>query len=307
MDLIDKYLKSIEISMTSEHTRKAYRSDLNGFFMALEKGKKVQNTALSHVENLHDWTPAKLSQRLTKIRQLAPATRARKITVLRGFFRWVHEQGHTKTNLASILKAPRQYRPLPHFLSVDEALTLWKRVQQDPYTLREQALFTLLYGGGLRISEAQSLKWKNVSFNLGQITVLGKGNKQRIVPLVPAALEKLRVLKTLREATSSDQDHAVFTNAQGRALNVRSLFRLVAELGQRAGLNRPLHPHMLRHSYATHLLESGSHLRGIQELLGHASLQTTQRYTHVTQDQLARVMESAHPLGSRKHKTRRRD
>lgn len=302
-NLIDKYLESLAINAISDHTFKAYRSDLSQFFL---HGDKKNKSEKSTHQDLNKWTPLELSRHLTEFQGLEATSRARKITVIRNFLKWAHKEGHLKADLSAILKTPRYNRKLPHFLSVDEALQVWKTSQRSPFTVREQCLFAMLYGGGLRVGEAATLQWRHVNWGQSQVLVKGKGSKERVVPLLKETTKLLEQLKDVAEnlclkaGVKFSVNIPLFLNQKAQGLTTRTLYRLIAELGTAAGLERPLHPHMLRHSYATHLLESGAHLRGIQELLGHSSLQTTQRYTHVTSDQLARTLEDSHPLAKKK-------
>lgn len=226
---------------------------------------------------------------------LSPASRNRKAATLKSFFSWLHSEGHTARDLASLIFCPKVPTKLPHFLSVDEAIALLKStarelkgVEKNKIPLFQHALICLLYGGGLRVSEACQIQFQAIDFNYGTCRVVGKGSKERLIILPPSALSVLRLIQS-----HYPNNKYVFGNTP---LSTRKAYEWVRRAGTTAGLLRPLHPHALRHSYATHLLRSGANLRVLQELLGHASLQATSRYTHIGLDQLARTLEAHHPL-----------
>lgn len=215
----------------------------------------------------------------------AAATRARHVAAVRTFYRWMLREERVQASPAEELKAPSVGRRLPHFLSVEQAEDVIETVLGD----QEKALLEVLYGGGLRVSEASGLDWSDVDFAQGRLLLRNtKGGRQRIVPIGPPALDALRAWGG--EAPSGP----VFVNTRGRRMQPRSMRRIVKESGILANQGG-LHPHALRHSYATHLLDGGADLRGIQELLGHANLSTTQRYAHVSTEGLLRVYRDAHP------------
>jgi integrase/recombinase XerC/integrase/recombinase XerD len=219
---------------------------------------------------------------------LAPASRNRKAAAVRGFLKWLLNEGHLNDDLSLRLVSAKVPQKLPHFISVDEAITLLRALPSGV----PRSLVLLLYGGGLRISEACALRWKDL-VNEGQaLRVHGKGGRTRLV-----AVPDL-VWRTL----GTPGQNGPFVLGGTSALDTRKAFEMVRQAGKTAGLLRPLHPHALRHSYATHLLTSGADLRVIQELLGHRSLAATQKYTHLSMDHLARALEKHHPLSASKLK-----
>lgn len=233
-----------------------------------------------------------------------PATLQRKVAALRALYRFLLRRGGLKRNPASELKTPKLRRKLPRFLSVEQANEV---VEMPPNTgtqatrARDQAMLELLYGSGLRVSELCGLDLDAVDLSAASARVLGKGGKERLVPVGAKARAALREYLAVRselfgQKASLKPESALFLSARGRRLGVRQVQYLVKQYGMLATGTAELHPHALRHSCATHLLDAGADLRSIQELLGHASLSTTQRYTHVSMDQLQAVYTKAHPL-----------
>ncbi len=285
---IDKYLNYMTfIKSASPLTLKHYQIDLRQTF-------EYEN--LSDIKK-HLWTEAEL---LTAVRaafnrwaELSLASRNRKAATLKSFFSWAFDEGHTARDLSVQVICPRVPRKLPHFISVDEALAVLSALTQEQGKYhKERTLFLLLYGGGLRVSEACALRWDQIQFQQKTLRLIGKGSKERIVVVPELVIKSL--LSWRKEFTGGEY---VFGDS---ALNPRTAYEMVRQSGLRAGLLKPLHPHALRHSFATHLLTSGANLRTLQELLGHESLQATEKYTHLGIDHLARTMEKMHPLGKLK-------
>lgn len=226
---------------------------------------------------------------------LSPASRNRKSATLKSFFSWAYQEGLTRKDLSELIHGPKVPRRLPHFLSVDEVQSLLRSLDEESAPTTERALLLLLYGGGLRVSEACGLIWKQVDFEQSRVRVKGKGSKERWVPLPAMVMDCLKQLR--KESPESRQAESSLYGAQG--LSSRQAYEWVRRRGVAAGLHHRLHPHALRHSYATHLLVGGANLRTVQELLGHESLRATEKYTHLGLDHLARLLESTHPLGKK--------
>lgn len=237
---------------------------------------------------------------------ISPTTVARKIAALRTFYRFLVRRGMAPGNPAANLRLPKVRKPLPKFLSVPDAGAVVQAPPGDDLLgLRDRAALEVLYGSGVRVSELVGLDVGNLELGDGTAKVLGKGSKERIVPLGQAALDALhgylRVRGELRHPRTGAQDHAaLFLSRRGDRLTARRVQQMVRRDGRRGAARGDLHPHMLRHTCATHLLDAGADLRSIQELLGHSSLSTTQRYTHVTIDRLMEVYDRAHPLARKK-------
>jgi integrase/recombinase XerC len=226
---------------------------------------------------------------------------ARKIAAVRSWMRWLHRRGHLTKNPAAELSTPKVRRPLPTFLSVDAAAQVVEAPATDTAAgCRDRALLELLYGSGLRVSEAAGLNRFDVDLSEARVRVVGKGNKERIVPLGTKCVDALKAYLLVRgelaAKSATPDERALFLSPRGKRLGVRAIQTQVQRFGALGAGRADLHPHALRHTFATHLLDGGADLRAIQELLGHSSLSTTQRYTHVSTDHLMKAYDNAHPL-----------
>lgn len=233
------------------------------------------------------------------------ATLGRKIATMRSFWRFLRRRGIVATNPAAQLRSPKVVRTLPRFLTVDEAFRVMDAPLGDigraePLRLRDAVILELLYGAGLRVSELAGLSVTDVDLVARRVRVLGKGNKERLSPFGEKADLAVRAWLAVRPVVlargGGQAKGALLLGAQGTALTVRQIQNVVRRHGALGAGRGDLHPHALRHTCATHLLDAGADLRSIQEMLGHASLSTTQRYTHVTVDRLMAVYDKAHPL-----------
>jgi site-specific recombinase XerD len=290
--LAAKYLKYLSLQRSaSEHTSKSYANDLHQFLRPLGQTKELlthpegtTNSSMKpHILYAELEPLMKQAQRLWG--PLSAASRNRKVACLRGFLKWLFAEGYLADDLSSKLVAPKVPVKLPHFISVDEAMSVIRAVREPDV----KAVVLLLYGGGLRISEACGLQWKDLVVDAKSIRVKGKGGRERLVALPDLAWSAVKKLtRTSRYVFGGDV-----------ALSTRVAYEWVRQAGKDAKLLKPLHPHALRHSYATHLLSSGADLRVLQELLGHQSLAATQKYTHLSMDHLARALETHHPLSKK--------
>ncbi len=298
-ELICKYLEYNDFQKgLSPHTLRAYLSDLVQVFQLKNActfyGPKLNSTSdygfdcKKELSKDQEYWISNIKDSIQKWDKLSAQSRKRKISSLRLFEKWL--KSHKKIELPiPPLLAGKLPKKVPNFLTVDECLSLvhFLKIQKNSELKRKQELlFYLLYGCGLRVSEACQLKWTDFSLSKKSLRILGKGNKERWALLPQATLEVL--IKY-----SKNSDEFLFGKTP---LPTRSAFEIVRKLGQEAGLYKPIHPHALRHSYATHLLSSGSDLRVLQQLLGHKSLSATELYTHLDIDSLARSMEKHHPL-----------
>ena len=233
-------------------------------------------------------------------RGLAPRSLARVLSSWRGFFDWLGEAGLATTNPCSGVRAPKAARRLPPSLSPDEAVRLVTAPDTGPWKTRDRALFELAYSCGLRVSELTGLDLGAIDFATGEARVTGKGSKTRIVPVGRAALTALEAWGGERAARARPGETALFVGRSGRRLNPREVQRRIKAYAAAAGLEVDVHPHMLRHSFASHVLQSSGDLRAVQEMLGHASIASTQVYTHLDFQHLAKVYDAAHPRAKRR-------
>lgn len=278
----------------SLHTVSGYGHDLTEFAETLSPDQDITNVGSLHVRrfvvSLHGHNSA--------------ATVARKLSALRSFFKFLQREHIISSDPVAGIAGPKTGKYLPVFLTVDEVFSLLEAPSaRDRFMLRDRAILELLYSTGMRVAELASRDLLNLDFATEMVKVRGKGDKERLVPVGRPALEAVKSWLFLREQLIADrakrgrpvEREALFLNGRGSRLTTRSVERLVKSYGERAGIPQIVTPHALRHSFATHLLEMGADLRSVQELLGHSSLSTTQRYTHLTLDHLTEVYDKAHP------------
>ncbi len=235
-------------------------------------------------------------------RGLNGRTIARALSSWRGFFRWLARNRGLTANPCAGLRAPKAPKALPHALAPDEARTLLEHPSDGALERRDKAMFELAYSSGLRLAELVSLELAAASAVLrdAEVTVVGKGRKTRTVPVGGKAREALREWLDVRPGIAGSGETALFIGALGRRVNPSVVRHRLARWALRAGLGQHVHPHMLRHSFASHLLQSSGDLRAVQEMLGHASISTTQVYTHLDFQHLAKVYDAAHPRAKKK-------
>jgi len=237
------------------------------------------------------------------------STMKKKVSSIRSFFKFLLKRQIIDQNPASGLRSPKIAKSLPRFLSVDQAFRVMEAPSKEdkrakPLKVRDQALLETLYGTGVRVSELAGMNLEHCDFTESEVRVLGKGGKERVVPLGKSAVEAIRAYlpergALLEKAKAGDLD-ALWLSRGGRRLSVRQVQNIVRRHGTIGAGRGDLHPHAMRHTCATHLLDAGADLRSIQELLGHSSLSTTQKYTHVSVDRLMEVYDRAHPLAREK-------
>lgn len=289
----------------SPNTVAAYRRDLAQLAAHLER-------RLGRAPRLEDVHKASLRVWLAEVAEgRTPRTVGRKVSAVRAFFRHLQRRGELRDSPAEGLATPRVRRRLPRVLDAEAAARVVEAPldveggRPPPERVRDAAMLELLYGSGLRVSELVGLDVDHVALAEGTARVVGKGKKERVVPLGRAAVAALRAHLALRVEVSArcrpGEGRALFLGRRGRRLGVRWVQQLVRRYGGLGAGRADLHPHALRHSCATHMLEGGADLRSIQELLGHASLATTEQYTHVTLDRLFAVYDRAHPLARAGH------
>ncbi len=302
-DSIDLFCRWLENEKGySDHTVSGYRRDLLEFTGQVHKNGDVVKVSGPDIRNFVIGLHGKNG----------PSTVARKLSALRSFFRFLQRQSIISTNPIDGITGPKIGRTIPNFLTVDQVFLLLEApADSDRFMRRDKAILELLYSTGIRVAELVSADLDDLDLSGEMLRVRGKGNKERLVPVGRPAVEAITayqqgeraalILKNIGSGKKVD-DRALFLNNRGGRLTTRSVERFVDKYGRRAQIQVPVTPHALRHSFATHLLEMGADLRSVQELLGHASLSTTQKYTHLTLDHLTEIYDKAHPLGDSKLK-----
>ena len=281
----------------SPHTLDAYRRDLGNLARWL------------HAQGIDDWRAMGQEMLRTYVASLhrgeprggraglAGKSLQRHLSAVRSFYRWLGRGDAAAVNPANGLRAPKSARRLPQVLDPDEAVALVQVSTDAPLGLRDRAMLELLYSSGLRLAELCGLRWQALDLAEGLVTVTGKGGKTRLVPVGSHACAALEAWRTESGGTAAAP---VFPGRAGGPIHPRTVQSRLRLLAQRQGLFKRVHPHLLRHSFASHVLESSGDLRGVQELLGHADIATTQVYTHLDYQHLARVYDAAHPRAKRK-------
>ena len=289
-DPVEAYLAHLSVERQgSAHTLDAYRRDL----AALQAWSQGQGRELLALDG-NDIRAFVASEHR---RGLSPKSLQRRLSACRSLYRWLLKQGRIAASPAEAVRAPKAPRKLPQVLDVDEAVQLVEVATDAPLGLRDRALLELFYSSGLRLSEVCALKWRDLDFAQGLVSVLGKGSKQRIVPVGSHARA---ALQAWRDEVHGTDDTPVFPGRGGRPITPRAVQLRIKQLAMKQGVFKRIHPHLLRHSFASHVLESSGDLRGVQELLGHADIATTQIYTHLDFQHLAKVYDAAHPRAKRK-------
>ena len=295
LHLLSMWLKERIIQNQSEHTISAYQRDLTDFFQFCEN-KKLQ---LQDIEasDLREY----LAERVERD-QLSSSSLQRHLTSIRQFMKWAEQGQYLAQNPSEDFKLKRQPRPLPGMIDIETInqildQTAPEKILDQELWLRDKAILELLYSSGLRLAELQGLSFKDIDFNRMLLRITGKGNKTRIVPFGHKAKDSLLLWMSVYRIWQGDlrADFSVFISRKGQTLTPRQIENRVKFQAQRAGVNVDLHPHLLRHCFASHMLSASGDLRSVQEMLGHSNLSTTQIYTHVDFDQLAKVYDQSHP------------
>ena len=299
---IEDFGVHIEIERNlSYHTRKNYLADLRQFKVFLEENDipAKKDIAGEIIDIDHMAIRAYLGSLYRE--NLKKVTIARKVTALRTFFSYLQRKGIMKDNPARMIQTPKTEKYVPVFLSVDEMFTLLKaKDPADVIGLRNKAIIELFYSSGIRLNELVGLNMRDVDYNQGLMKIRGKGKKERIVPVGEQAIAALKLYlgkrnEIVKRDIDNDSVEPIFINREGTRLSTRGVARIIDKLVLSSGLRKKVSPHVLRHTFATHMMESGADLRAIQELLGHESLSTTQKYTSVTVGRLLEVYDKAHP------------
>ncbi|MGD2098715.1 MAG: tyrosine recombinase XerC [Desulfobacterales bacterium] len=301
--LVESFLESLFTEKGySDHTCRAYRKDLNDFLAFAAdyhlprktSRKRLTTVRLEQIDGLTIRGYLGFLHRKNK-----KTTVARKLSAIRSFFKYLEKRGHISENPAQHVITPKQDKTIPVYLSVDEMFRLLDSIQTDTVLdLRNRAIFETLYSSGIRVSELTQMNVSDVDFEAAVIRVHGKGNQQRMVPLGQKALTVMEAYRDRLQKKYGQQATAggpLFLNRYNKRLSSRSVARILKQLVAAVGLLTPVSPHALRHTFATHMLDAGADLRAVQELLGHKSLSTTQKYTHVSIDHLMETYDKAHP------------
>lgn len=295
MQLLSMWLKEREIQNQSEHTLDAYFRDVSGFIdFCYEKKIELKQVEASDLREY-------LAQKVEKD-QLVSSSLQRHLTSIRQFMKWAEQGNYLAMNPADDMQLKRQPRPLPGMIDIETVNQILDQISpekpnENQLWLRDKAILELLYSSGLRLAEIQGLKIRDIDFGRHLLRITGKGNKTRIVPFGSKAkdslIEWLKVYRIWQGELSAES--SVFITQRGNSITPRQIENRVKYQAQRAGVNVDLHPHLLRHCFASHMLSNSRDLRAVQEMLGHSNLTTTQIYTHIDFDQLAKVYDQAHP------------
>ncbi len=291
VERLDEYCRYLSLERgLSPRSVASYRSDIARFFLwATEKKIEARKAQRSDLDDFL-WSERE--------RGLKPASLFRKVESLKSYFAFETLEERLPESPAETLRTPRIPARLPKFLTKEEAAKLLAAPNTAEHEdVRDRAMLELLYASGLRVSELVSLKPEAVNLQDGWVRVLGKGNKERMVPVHPRALTALRVYLAERERRFKTPAAELFLGRTGKKMSRIQFWRRLQELGKRAGIKQHLHPHLLRHTFATHLLQGGADLRSVQEMLGHADLATTQIYTHLDASALKAAHSKHHPRG----------
>jgi integrase/recombinase XerC len=302
-ETIQQFIQSLAAEKGySAHTLRAYRTDLEEFaaYVAPTPHGTRGHAGQAEAVRVDQVDAMRIRGYLGYLHgRNRKTTIARKLAAVRSFFRHLYKLRRIEENPAEAIRTPKHGKPMPVYLSVDDTFRLLDHIEpQGVLGWRNRAMLETLYSGGVRVSELAGLNVEDVDTYNGLIRVLGKGNKERIVPIGQKALTAIGTYRELLAAQtggSQPAEGALFLNKNLGRLTTRSIARVVDTFARACGLPVPVSPHALRHSFATHLLDAGADLRAVQELLGHSSLSTTQRYTHVSIDRLMAAYDKAHP------------
>ncbi len=289
-DYIEEFLRYLELEKgVSAHTLRAYRKDLTDFIAHV-------NTEPEKIDMLD--VRGFIAEQIRK--GLNKTTVSRRLSSVRSFFKFLYREGHMKSNPAKLVSSPRLPKLLPKFLSVDDAFSLVEKPEGIGFApARDRAILELLYSSGLRVGELAGLNVEDINVREALVKARGKGKKERIVPIGSKALDAIKTYLVERILLKS-KEKAVFLNRLGTRLTDRGVRRIVVKYARAISINGSIGPHTLRHSFASHLLQGGADLRVIQELLGHSSLSTTQKYTHLDVAHLMDIYDKAHPMAKDK-------
>lgn len=289
---VDDYIVFLTVEKgASQNTIEAYSNDVRKLTQYLSD------------EKINDWCEVDTCAvreylAFMQAEQITNTTRARNVAALKSFFRFLYMEKYTESNLGELLDVPRKEKVLPKYLTMEEVERLLEAPDiTTPNGCRDKAMLELLYASGLRVSELITLRLNDISFEMAYVRCFGKGSKERIIPLGSYALDALEhYIEVCRPKVANNwQTDTLFLNKNGKGLTRQGFWKLIKKYGREAAITADITPHVLRHSFATHLLSGGADLRAIQEMLGHADIATTQIYTHLLGEQMLDVYNAAHP------------
>jgi integrase/recombinase XerC len=286
---IDNFLRYLEVQKdASPHTLRAYRKDLEEFSAFV--GKEPEAVEMMDVRGF-------VAQQVKEGRNRTTA--GRRLAAIRSFLRYLQREGYLKANPARLVSTPKTQKLLPKFLTVDDVFSLIEKPEGIGFMMaRDRAILELLYSSGLRVSEVAGLNAEDVNTREGLVKVRGKGKKERVLPVGAKAVDAIKSY-LVEKVLLKRRDRAMFLNRRGARLSDRGIRRIVVKYAKLSGIRDDIGPHTLRHTFASHLLQAGADLRVIQELLGHSSLSTTQKYTHLDVAHLMDIYDKAHPLADK--------
>ena len=290
-DFIELFIRHLEVERgVSAHTVRAYRKDLDEFSGYV----KAVPDKIDMID-VRGFIAEQIGRGLSKI------TVSRRLSSIRSFFKFLYREGYIKCNPAKLVSNPRVPKLLPRFLTVDDVFSLIEKPEGIGFIpARDRSILELLYSSGLRVAELAGLNMDDINIRESLIKVRGKGRKERIVPVGSKAIDALKSY-TIERILLKSKDNALFLNRMGTRLTDRGVRRIVVKYAKALFIQGRIGPHTLRHSFASHLLQGGADLRVIQELLGHSSLSTTQRYTHLDITHLMDIYDKAHPMAKEKN------
>lgn len=285
-----QYYLSGELNL-SKHTQSNYKRDINKYIEYLQKYRAVNDPKDITADDIRNYFAT------LKKRNLQASSRARNLTAIKSFHKFLALEKYTNINASELIDAPKQEKKLPVILSIEEVEKLIDSIElNDERDVRDRAMIELAYSCGLRVSELVNLEISDVHLEMGFIKIFGKGNKERIVPVGEIALDIInKYLKESRPKYAKPHVRALFLSRFGEKMTRNAFNKILKERARTAGITKSVNPHMLRHSFASHLLESGTDLRFIQELLGHENISTTEIYTHINNQKLREIYLHAHP------------
>ncbi|MFH1888614.1 MAG: site-specific tyrosine recombinase XerD [Candidatus Omnitrophota bacterium] len=291
-ELVDVFLNYLSVERgLSRNTIISYREDINAYISFL-KNAHIDSFSLTKRDDITEFM---LSQ---KDKGLASNSVARRLAAIKSFYRFLLRERILKSDPSNLVDSPKLWKKIPETLSVNEVNVLLSKPNiRDMQGIRDKAILETLYATGMRVSEASNLKIDNVNLDVGFLRCIGKGNKERVIPLGVKAINSIkRYLAVSRSRQLKNKESEfLFLNRFGKKISRQSLWKIIKRYAKEARIKKPIRPHILRHSFATHLLERGADLRSVQEMLGHANISTTQIYTHISKERLKAIHKMFHP------------